>query len=400
MKVAILGQHPESPDCITGGVEAVVAALSAELSRDPGLDVHVITFGTTGLHGGAKAPPGRPALHRLPEPRFGRLTWHLAESRRLRRVLDGLRPDIVHAHGSLVYAHAARRSGFPYVITVHGIMAREARTVQAPRKRLARQLDSWYERYALRSVRDLIAISPYVLEAYPWLRPRRVHHIENPVDDRFFEVTRQEQPLRLLCPVRVIPRKGLLLGLQALLALREQFPALQLRVAGETMAMPDYYRTCRSFVAEHGLQGQVAFLDHLSVAELAEEYARCTLMLLPSMQETAPVVIGEAMAAAVPVVATRVGGVPHMVQHGITGWLVDYGDVDALVVALSHLLSHAPLRRAMAHEARAQAEKRFRLASVAARTKQAYQTILNLSRDTARSAASGPTNGPTDGRSH
>jgi glycosyltransferase involved in cell wall biosynthesis len=386
MKVAMLGLYPARPDCIAGGVEAVVDTLSAELSRDDDLEVHVITLGTAHQGGQARPLDATPTVHWLPEPRFGRLTWHLVESRRLQRALHHLQPDIVHAHGSLVYAHAATQSGFPYVVTVHGIMAREAQTVLAPRKRMARQLDAWYERFALQSVGDLIAISPYVLEAYPWLRPRQVHHIENPVDDLFFQVSRREEPLRILCPVRVIPRKGLLLGLQALLALRQDLPALQLRVAGETLAMPDYYEACQSFIAAHGLQEQVLFLDHLSAAQLAEEYARCTLMLLPSMQETAPVVIAEAMAAGVPVVATRVGGVPNMVQHGITGWLVDHRDIDGLTAALRHLLRHAPLRRAMGQQARAMAEKRFRVAAVAERTKQVYQNILSRSAGRARHA--------------
>ncbi|MDH7485894.1 MAG: glycosyltransferase family 4 protein [Anaerolineae bacterium] len=383
MRVALLGLYPVRPDWILGGEEAVIAMLAGRLSRDPTLDLHVITF--RGAEAGDRVEK-RPGLtvHRLAQPALGRLTWHRVEIRRLHRLLRSLQPDVVHGHGSQVYAAAAVRSGFPAVVTVHGIMAREARTLQVWWRRMARTLDGWYERAALRDVQDLIAISPYVLEAYPWLRPARVHCIENPVEDLFFETVRQEEPARLLCPARVIPRKGILFLLQALPPLLREFPALQLRIAGQAQAMPTYFEACQSFIARQGLGRHVRFLDNLSLAEMAEEYARCTLVVLPSQQETAPVVIGEAMAVGVPVVATRVGGVPHMVQEGVTGLLVDYGDVDSLAVALRRLLSDSALRQAMGRQARAQAEQRFRLSLVAERTKQVYEDI-NSSRTTARS---------------
>lgn len=375
MQIAMLGLYPVRPDWILGGEEAVIAMLAGRLSRDPTLDLHVITFRGAEAGDRVEKRPGL-TIHRLTPPALGRLTWHRAEIRRLHRLLRSLQPDVVHGHGSQVYAAAAVRCGLPAVVTVHGIMAREARTLQVWWRRAARTLDGWFERFALRGVQDLIAISPYVLQAYPWLQPARVHAIENPVDDLFFEAVRQEEAARLLCPARVIPRKGILFLLQALPSLLREFPTLQLRIAGQAQAMPAYLEACQSFIARRGLGQHVRFLDNLSLAEMAEEYARCTLVVLPSMQETAPVVIGEAMAVGLPVVATRVGGVPYMVQEGVTGLLVDYGDVDGLAAALRRLLSDSALRRALGQQARAQAEQRFRLSLVAERTKRVYEEIL------------------------
>ena len=377
MKIAMLGLYPARPDWILGGEQAVIAMLSQRLSRHPDIDLQVITFDGGTNEPRVERPKDGPVVHRLPHPRFGRLTWHTAERNLLRQALEQMQPDLVHTHGSLVYTAAAVGCGFPTVTTVHGIMAREAGTLQDLRKRAARGLDAWFERYALRQTQDLISISPYVLEAVPWLKPRRVHHIENPVDDRFFDVVRREESLRILCPIRVIPRKGLLFALQALAELCKEFPGLQLHVAGETAAMPSYLETCQGFIAQHGLTEHVRFLDNLSMSALADQYARCTLMLLPSMQETAPVVIGEAMAVGVAVVATRVGGVPHMVLDGTTGQLVDYGDVRGLSAALRSLLAGKAMRQAMEQRARAQAERRFRLAGVAERTRDVYASILN-----------------------
>jgi glycogen(starch) synthase len=208
------------------------------------------------------------------------------------------------------------------------------------------------------------------------LEPAQVYHIENPVSDRFFDIVSQPEPMRILCPVRVIPRKGLLFALRALPELRKEFPGVELRIAGESLAMPSYLATCQSFIARHGLGENVRFLDTLTPSEMADEYARCTLMVLPSIQETAPVTVGEAMAAGVPIVATRVGGVPHMVQDGLTGLLVNYGDVDGLTAALRRVLTDVPLRQSMARAARGRANERFRLSVVAERTAQVYEQVL------------------------
>ena len=379
MRVVVLGLYPLRPDWILGGEEAVIAMLAGQLGRDPALDLHVITFRGAEADDRVERLPGL-TVHRLTQPGLGRLTWHRAEIQRLHQALAALQPDVVHAHGSQVYTAAAVSCGFPAVVTVHGIMAREAKTLQVWWRRVARTLDGWFEGRALRGVQDLIAISPYVLEAYPWLRPARVHPIENPVDDLFFQAVRQEEAARILCPARVIPRKGILFLLQALPPLLREFPALQLRIAGQSQAMPSYFEACQSFIAGQRLGQHVRFLDNLSLAEMAGEYARGTLAVLPSMQETAPVVIGEAMAVGVPVVATGVGGVPHMVQEGATGLLVDYGDVDGLTAALRRMLSDGEMRRAMGQQARAQAEQRFRLSAVAERTKRVYADIMAKSK--------------------
>ena len=375
MRVAMLGLYPVRPDWVLGGVEAVIAMLSQRLSEDPEIDLHVITFRGGEAGGKVVSLPGGLVIHRIGQPRFGRLTWHRAEIRRLQEALDSVQPHLVHAHYSVDYT-AAVDHGLPTVLTIHGIMAREAKTLHDLRERAARTLDGWFERIALRKVQNLIAISPYVLEANPWLQASHAYHIENPVHDRFFDVVHREEALRILCPVRVIPRKGLLFALEALRDLVREFPGATLQIAGETGAMPSYLETCESFIARHDLSRNVGFLDNLDPSALAQEYSRCTVMLLPSMQETAPVTIGEAMAARVPIVATRVGGIPQMVQDGVTGMLVDYGDRGGLTAALRTVLSDSALRRDLGERGRAHAESRFRLASVAEQTKQVYQAVL------------------------
>ena len=97
-------------------------------------------------------------------------------------------------------------------------------------------------------------------------------------------------------------------------------------------------------------------------------------------------VIGEAMAVGVPVVATRVGGVRYLVEEGRTGFLADVGDIATLAARTSELLLNDPKRAAFGADARAFAESRFRSVDVAARVRDVYRRVLRESELAPRAA--------------
>ncbi len=375
MRVAMVGLYPADPDHILGGVEAVTYLLSRYLATLPDVEVHVLT-----LRAGLNAPEERTrdGVHvvALPQPRFGRLTWHRRGVRRLHAVLNRLQPDIVHAHGSDVFAAAAVTARYPHVVTVHGVMAREAPTVWGWRRRMAREVDRWFERWVLSRTREVIAISPYLQEAYPWLNAR-IHPIENPVDPRYFDVPEGAmQPGVVLCVARVIPRKGILPLIRAFARVAAVHPHAVLEIAGETTSFPEYAAACQDEVRRQNLAARVRFLGPLNPTALAEAYGRAQVVVLASLQETAPVVIAEAFAAGRPVVATAVGGVPYMVRPGDTGWLVPPHDEVALAEALTQALADPARSQAMGRTARAEARRRFHPRPLAEQHRRVYQDIV------------------------
>ncbi len=375
MRVVMLGLYPSDPRRVLGGVEAVMFLLTRALAVDEKVDVHVVTLKPSGEQ--VSPPQGvRVQVHTLPLPRFSRLMWHTRSMARLREMVATLQPDVVHAHGSDMYTGAAVTGPFPHVVTVHGVMAREANTVWGVRRRLAREVDRWFERWVLSRAREVIAISPYVREAYPWLRAR-LHFVENPVNPRYFRVPMDSMERgRVLCVARVIPRKDILGLVRAFSRVAEVLPEASLFVAGEMRSFPEYARACTDEVRRLGLQGRVHFLGGVDEVTLAEEYARAQVVVLNSVQETAPVVIAEGMAAARAVVATRVGGVPYMIEHGRTGWLVPPRDEEAMAHALVHLLSHGGETRRMGERAREEARRRFHPQEVAARHMAVYRQVI------------------------
>ena len=87
-------------------------------------------------------------------------------------------------------------------------------------------------------------------------------------------------------------------------------------------------------------------------------------------------VVQEAMAAGVPVIASRVGGVPFQVEDGRTGFLYEAGDVAALAAHLEELMSSRELRDRIGAAAKSFADERFRAAQVAERTLEVYRRVL------------------------
>ena len=393
MRIAMLGQYPLDEQHIVGGVEAVMVPLLRVLQSYPDLDIHVVTC-QPGTRPGPRSTGSGLPLEVVERHRFGRLSFHRRDVSTLRSTIDRIGPDLVHAQGIGLYAMAAVGAPYPHLVTAHGLVFREVAALSrtrvdkpAPWQRLTGAArgaaDSFYERHVLTQVRNLISISPYVDQEIQALNERfptrafrgRVFRIDNPVDERFFTVPEPANELTILYVGRVIPRKGLLELLRSFAIVSADIPGARLRIAGEMDAAPEYVGACRQFVADHHLEGSVLFLGSLTMEQVIEEYSSCGLVALPSLQETSPVAVAEAMAAGRAVVTNRVCGMPYLVEDGQSGLLLNYGDAEGWATALRKLLADSDLRNRMGSRGRMLAEQRFRPAVVAAATWAAYYEI-------------------------
>jgi glycosyltransferase involved in cell wall biosynthesis len=289
------------------------------------------------------------------------------------RLLRELQPDIVNAHAAH-YAIAALRAGCPTLLTIHGVVRKEAEIYKSTLfDRLRFLLENVYERYSLRQVRDIVAISPYVLREYQGRSNARFHRIDNPLAPEFFELPNLEQAGQLLYPGTIDERKNVLDLVRAMALVRQAVPHARLRIAGRTTNQA-YYRQVEALIATEKLQDSVALLGLLDADAMLLEYAHSAAVVLASRQETAPMAVIEAMAAAKPVVATRAGGVPDLVEDGRTGYLVEAGDVASLALKTIELLRHYGLRLQMGQRARELAQ-RFRLENIASQYRELYYQV-------------------------
>ena len=370
----MLGQYPEDPEQIVGGVEAVIATLAGEMARRPDVELHMLRC-VTGLDRPQQEERGGLTIHWLPRKRLGRATFHVREVAELRRCLKEIEPAVVHAHGTGLYAGAVIGGKWPAVITVHGIVCREARVATDLKDRLGWELDALYERWLLRRAHHIISISPYVEQEFGGLTRAELHLIENPIPDMFFDLAGQGELGRVLFAGRVIPRKDPLTAVRAFAKLSKRHPQAQLRIAGEIGADPLYAELAKSLVAELGLSDRVHFLGQLDEPAILDEYRACMMVLLSSVQETAPVVIEQAMAAGKPVVTTDAGGCGALVANGETGFVAPIGDADGLAHGMIRLMDDPALYERMSARARWQAMKRFKASSVVDKTLDLYRSL-------------------------
>ena len=171
----------------------------------------------------------------------------------------------------------------------------------------------------------------------------------------------EPDPPLLLSAGRLVAKKGFGDLLAACARLRDRGRAFRCLVVGEGPERPRLERELR----ELRLGDRVELAGSRSQEALAELYRQATLFALPCRvladgdRDGIPNVLVEAMASALPVVATRISGIPELVSHDESGLLVEQGSPSELAEALERLLADAALRRRLASRARQEVEKRF-----------------------------------------
>jgi glycosyltransferase involved in cell wall biosynthesis len=373
MRVAIVTDYPADPRRPRGGVEAVSANLVRALAMYDDLEIHVVTADRSCREPSRITADGV-SVHRL--PRQGRFTLTDAIGIGRRRVsgyLRALAPDLVHAHDT--YGLMVKGLPIPRVLTIHGFIYGDTRVsggrLARLRARLWRQVEtsSWAEHP------HIVSISPYVRERLSGIATGVIHDIENPIAESFFSVERQERAGTVFSAALIEPRKNTLGLVDAFARLRRAGLECELRLAGR-VTDPAYGRRVEARIRRAGLEDSVHLLGGLTRDEVAFELGRASVFALVSLEENAPLGIAEAMAVGVPVLASNRCGMPYMVRHGETGFLVDPHDAVDVARRLERVLADERLRKSMSEVARREARERFHPEVVAHRTRDLYRDIV------------------------
>jgi glycosyltransferase involved in cell wall biosynthesis len=160
---------------------------------------------------------------------------------------------------------------------------------------------------------------------------------------------------RIVCVARLSAEKGHLGLLDALAALRERGVDAELALVGDGPLRD----MIEQRIAALALEDRVHFLGRLDETATLAEVAPADLLVLPSFMEGLPIVLMEAMALGVPVIGSRVAGVPELIEDGVEGLLFRPGDWDDLTGKIARVLGEPGLGDRMALAARAKVEREF-----------------------------------------
>jgi len=312
------------------------------------------------------------AIHAL--PMSGRIDLRPAFS--LARLVRQQEVKLLHAHTprSLMIARlAAFLTAVPLVYHVHSPTARDS----------TRALQNWLnnktERFSLGGVDRLITVSASLARHMreEGVAAERIVAVPNgvpahgPLPQR--EVPQEPWTIGTVALLR--PRKGLEVLLRAVALLRDQALPIRLRVVGGFETRP-YETTIRELTRQLGIVETVDWVGFS--ADVPAELQKMDLFVLPSLfGEGLPMVVLEAMAAGVPVVASRVEGVPEALGDGVDGVLVEPDRVDALAEGIRRIVEQDGLWSALRQSAHARQAAHFSDRRMAEQVANIYQTILS-----------------------
>lgn len=250
----------------------------------------------------------------------------------------------------IVAAHAER---LRWVALVHHPLHLETGLAPALRQQLLAS-----ETRALQLARHVVVTSPHTARdvAAMGVAPERITVVE-PGTDAWPQALADAAasaptagPVRLLCVATLTPRKGHALLLQALAGLKAL--PWQLHCVGSHTRDPATSAVVRALAHDSGLAERVVWHGEVDAAALQAQYAAADLLVLASLHEGYGMVVAEALAAGLPVLASDAGALAQTLPPP-AGWRVPVGDVPALQAALQRLISDTALRARLAAGARA-----------------------------------------------
>jgi glycosyltransferase involved in cell wall biosynthesis len=263
--------------------------------------------------------------------------FDLWPARQIARIVHREGYRLIHGHTprtAMIGALAARLAGVPFVYHVHSPTSRNSTRQWSDR------FSAIIERLSLRRAARLIAVSnslaeEMICQGIPSERIRIVHNgVPSLYEVPFRQTPRGQWTLGTVALFR--PRKGLEVLLDALAILRGRGVPLRLKAVG-TFETLEYERTIRAQVERLGLQEMIEWTGFTS--DVTSELLSLDLFVLPSLfGEGLPMVVLEAMAAGVPVVASAVEGVPEAIRNGQDGLLTIPGDADDLARTIAKVI--------------------------------------------------------------
>ena len=383
MRAAILTR--EFPPHVYGGAGVHVDFLVRELRRLVEVEVHCMGE----PRAGAVAHSEDDARLAGANPALSVLSADLAMAAGLEDA------DVLHAHtwyACLAGYLGKLLHGSPLVVTAHSLEPH--RPWKAEQLGGGYRVSSWVERTAYEAADAVIAVSEQmrhdVLECYPAVSPGRVHVVHNGIDTEFYRPDPETEVLTRLgvdpsrpyvaFVGRITRQKGVPHLLRAGMQLD---PAVQLVLLAGAADTPELAAETDVLVADlrASRHGVVVGPEMLPREEVRQVLSHAAVFACPSVYEPLGIVNLEAMGCETAVVASRVGGIPEVVQDGVTGLLVDLDPGDPagferdLARAIDEVASDEERARSMGRAGRTRAQQEFGWDAVARRTVEIYEQV-------------------------
>jgi len=328
-------------------------------------------------------------------------------------------PDVVHIHGTeFPHGLAAIKicAAHKFIISIQGLISVYARyylggidkldilTNQTIRDIIRGNLLKEQKRFEKRGFleREYIQKTSHVIGRTSWdythtklINPTVKYHFCNEaLRGQFYTAKKWDLQLkknyRIFLSQAGYPIKGLHQVIKAISFLRKEFPDIEIMIGGVDILCKEssfihryrrsgYGKYIQQLSKKEKVFNQIQFLGMLSEEQMIVEYQKAHVFICPSSIENSPNSIGEAQIIGTPVISSYVGGVPDMVEHGLTGLLYRFEEVEMLAMHIKSIFENDEKALQLSKYGIAAAEKRHNMETILHDTLEAYHYIADHS---------------------
>lgn len=316
-----------------------------------------------------------------------------------KKIIDTIKPDVIHIHGT-EYAHGlSLMKSCPnenYVISIQGLVSVIARyytgkitnkqirknktfrdfvrkdSIINAQKKLVNRGESVEKKY-FKLCKHFIGRTQWDYDHSVTLNKNISYHFCNEsLRDTFYTSEKWNVKTKknhtIFLSQASYPIKGFHQVIKAIAFLKDEFPNIKIRIAGDNILKHDtlkdkirlsgYGKYLINLLKDLNLQDNIQFMGFLDEKKMIQEYLNCNVFICPSSIENSPNSIGEAQLLGVPCIASYVGGVPDMVEHGKTGLLYRFEEVEMLAQLIKTIFTNSELAQKIAQAGMAVATQR------------------------------------------
>ena len=336
-----------------------------------------------------------------------------------KKIIEKIKPDLVHIHG-IEFAHGlALMKTCPnlnYVISIQGLVSIISKYYVAgmSRKELRKNITLYdilkkssilqekrkfeirgqkIEKEYLDQAKHIIGRTQWDRDHVKTINPYTSYHFCNEsLRDEFYNSPKwqlhNKKDHSIFLSQASYPIKGLHQVLHAVYLLRNHYPNLQLRIAGDDITRTDsitdklrlsgYGKYIKGLIKKYNLHSNIRFLGYLDSQAMAQEYLKSHIFICPSSIENSPNSLGEAQILGVPSIASYVGGVPDMINHGENGLLYRFEEIEMLAQLINELFTNNKLAIKLSEGGIKSALKRHDRTVNMQRTLDIYKNIISM----------------------
>ena len=305
---------------------------------------------------------------------FDKLTLFKGFTKKALRILKRIQPDIVHAHGTEgAYALTAYKSEFPSLISIQGIIFEYNKVNPS----LSYRLQIPIERYTIKRNKNFGCRTNwdknFILSNN---KNANIFYVPEAISNIFFKYSWEQDKTRSILFVGYLSkRKGIEILLKSISIVKKRFPEIILKVVGT--GKQKYLNYLKELTKQLNIGENVIWYGSQNAEQIAEHLSKSTIFVLPTFIDNSPNSLAEAMAIGTPCIASRVGGVPSMINDGVDGLLVEAANAEKLANKIITLLENKKMQIKISKNAKATAIKRNLPEKVCKTVLNVYKEIIN-----------------------